>query len=290
MKRLLPLVILFLSIFSAKTTYASHMMGADMSYKCLGNGKYKIIAKVYRDCRGVSMSVVDFKAFAGVNGGNGCGTVTPSGFTRTNIRDVTTRCSSASSPCNPKNTYGTGKGVEEHTFECTIDFNASPLNTFLNKSSCCEVTFYVNQCCRNGGITTGAANNDFYSTCMINICNLKKTVNKCNSSPQLTNEPVGFLCCNIPWYYNNGALDTIDFDSISYKLVRGLSNVPNTSVSYSSPFAFNYPMTPFCIPPTTIKCTPNPSTNPPRGFYFDTANGDIIVTPTKCDEGCNQAF
>jgi hypothetical protein len=49
---------------------------------------------------------------------------------------------------------------------------------------------------------------------MINICNLKKTVNKCNSSPTLTNDPVGFLCCNIPWYYNNGALDTVDYDSI----------------------------------------------------------------------------
>ena len=284
MKRLLPLVILFFSIFSLKQVQASHMMGADMSYKCLGNGKYKITAKVYRDCRGISMGVVSFKAYAGVSGGTGCGTVTPSGLTRTNIRDVTTRCSSSNNPCNPKNTYGTGKGVEEHTFEATVDFNASPLNTFLNKSTCCEVTFYVNECCRNGGITTGPAGNDFYSTCMINICNLKKTINKCNSSPQLTNEPVGFLCCNIPWYYNNGALDTVDFDSISYKLVYGLNNVPANSVSYSSPFTYAYPMTPFCIPPTTIKCTPNPSTNPPRGFYFDTANGDIIVTPTKCDE------
>lgn len=27
---------------------ATHMMGADISYKCLGNGKYKIIAKVFR--------------------------------------------------------------------------------------------------------------------------------------------------------------------------------------------------------------------------------------------------
>ena len=278
------LLFLFVFLFSLLSVQATHMMGADMSYKCLGNGKYKITAKVYRDCQGVSMGVVEFKAYAGISGGNGCGTVTPSGFARTNIRDVTTRCSSASSPCNPKNTFGTGKGVEEHTFECTVDFNSAPLNSFVNKSTCCEVTFYVHECCRNGAITTGPASNDFYSSCMINICNLKKTVNKCNSSPQLTNEPVGFLCCNIPWYYNNGALDTVDFDSISYKLVRGLNGLPNNSVSYSSPFTFQYPMTPFCIPPTTIKCTPNPSTNPPRGFYFDTANGDIIVTPTKCDE------
>lgn len=280
--RILVFVLMFLFTFGPSK--GTHMMGADMSYQCLGNGKYKIIAKLYRDCQGVSLGSVEFKAFAGVNGGNGCGTVTPTGFTRTGIRDVTTRCSTASSPCNPRNTFGTGKGVEEHTFECTVDFNSAPLNGFVNKSTCCDVTFYVHECCRNGAITTGPASNQFYSSCMINICNLKKTVNKCNTSPQLTNDPVGFICCNIPWYYNNGALDSVDFDSISYRLINGIQGLPNTSVTYSSPFTPQYPMTPFCVPPTTIKCTPNPGTNPPRGFFFDTANGDIIVTPTKCDE------
>ncbi len=284
MRRFLPFLFAVLFFIGPKTSNASHMMGADMSYRCLGNGKYKITFKIYRDCRGISFSGPSFGAYAGLNGGNGCGSVSLGGVTRTGIRDVTTRCSSATSPCSPSNTYGTGKGVEEHTFEVTIDFGSSPLNQFVNKSSCCEVTFYTGQCCRNGAITTGASNQDFYTTCMINICNIKKTTNKCNSSPQLSNEPVGFLCCNTPWYYNNGAIDTVDFDSISYNLVKGLRGLPNNAVPYSSPFTDQYPITPFCIPPTTIKCDPRPNLVPPRGFYFDTTNGDIIVTPTKCDE------
>jgi gliding motility-associated-like protein len=283
MKRLL---FLFAFLFSFLSVQATHMMGADMSYQCLGNGKYKIIAKVYRDCRGVSLSPVSFGAFAGTNGSNQCGSITLTGLTRTGIKDVTTRCSSSSNPCNPSNVGFTGKGVEEHTFEATIDFTTSPLNQFVGKAACCEITFYVGQCCRNGGITTGAANQDFYTTCMINICNINKTDKKCNSSPQLSNEPVGFLCCNTPWYYNNGAVDTVDFDSISYKLVKGLSGLPTTATSYSSPFTERYFMTPFCIPPsaTNIKCTPNINVNPPRGIYFDEGNGDIITTPIKCDE------
>jgi gliding motility-associated-like protein len=284
MNRILPFIVFVFSFLSFGTTKASHMMGADMSYTCLGNGKYKIVAKVYRDCRGISFDNPSYGAYAGTNGGNGCGSVSLSGMTRTGIRDVTTRCSTASSPCNPKNTWNTGKGVEEHTYEMTVDFTKSPLSNFVNKSTCCEVTFTIGQCCRNGAITTGAAGADFWASCMINICNIKKTTNKCNSSPSLTNEPVGFLCCNTPWYYNNGALDSVDFDSISYRLVRGLSSLPNGSVTYSSPFTQNYPMTPFCVPPTTIKCDPKPNLNPPRGFFFDTTNGDIIVTPTKCDE------
>jgi gliding motility-associated-like protein len=283
MKRLLSILLL---LFSFSQTNATHMMGADISYKCLGNGKYKIIAKIYRDCRGVSFNNPTFGAFAGTNGGNGCGSVNLTGLSRTSIRDVTTRCSSSSNPCNPSNTYGTGKGVEEHTYEAEIDFGRSPLNQFVGKSSCCEITFYVGQCCRNGAITTGASNADFYTTCMINICNIQKTDKDCNSSPQLSNEPVGFLCCNTPWYYNNGAIDTVDFDSISYRLVKGIRGLPNTAVNYTSPFDERYFMTPFCIPPsaTNIKCTPNVNVDPPRGLYFDTSNGDIITTPIKCDE------
>jgi len=260
------------------------MMGADVSYKCLGNGKYKIIAKVYRDCRGIPMGIVSFGAYAGTNGGNGCGSYTISGLSRVKITDITSRCSTASSPCSPSNSTTGNQGTEEHTFEITVDFNTTPLSNFVNKSTCCEVTFYVNENARNGAITTGASGQNFYSTCMINICNLKKMKDKCNNSPQLSNPPFAILCCNQPWYFNNGAIDTLDYDSISYRLVDGLQGIPNSSITYSSPFSSQWPMTPFCSPPTTIKCTPNPKTSPPRGFYFDTANGDVIVTPTKCDE------
>jgi len=260
------------------------MMGADVSYKCLGNGKYKIIAKVYRDCRGIPMGIVSFGAYAGTNGGNGCGSYTISGLSRVKITDITSRCSTASSPCSPSNSTTGNQGTEEHTFEITVDFNTTPLSNFVNKSTCCEVTFYVNENARNGAITTGASGQNFYSTCMINICNLKKMKNNCNNSPQLSNPPFAILCCNQPWYFNNGAIDTLDYDSISYRLVDGLQGIPNTSITYSSPFSSQWPMTPYCVPPTTIKCAPNPKTNPPRGFYFDTTNGDVIVTPTKCDE------
>lgn len=281
MKRLLLLLSFLLTFF---TVQATHMMGADISYQCLGNGKYKIIAKVYRDCRGVPMGTVSFGAFAGTNGGNGCGQYVLGGLSRVSIKDISSRCSTASSPCSPSNTTTGNKGVEEHTFEATVDFNTSPLNNFVNKSTCCEVTFYVNECCRNSGITTGQANQNFYATATINICNLQKMKNKCNNSPQLSNPPIAFICCSQPWYYNNGAIDTVNYDSISYRLVPGLQGLPNNSVTYSSPYSYKIPMTPFCIPPTSISCAPNPSSKPPRGFYFDTTNGDIIVTPIKCDE------
>ncbi len=125
----------FLAIFAFLFTtnlQATHMMGADISYRCLGNGKYKIIMKIYRDCNGVSFNNPTFGAFAGTNGSSSCGSYSLSS-SRTGIRDVTPVCISASGPCNPQNSAFSGEGVEEHTYEATVDFTKSPLNNFTNK-------------------------------------------------------------------------------------------------------------------------------------------------------------
>ena len=129
MKRLLQLLLILLTVSLSRDLKASHMMGGDMSYRCLGGGKYKITAKIYRDCRGISFNGPSFGVYAGTNGGNGCGSSNIS-ITRTGIKDVTPRCSTASSPCTPQNTSNTGEGIEEHTYEVTVDFTKTPLSNF----------------------------------------------------------------------------------------------------------------------------------------------------------------
>jgi gliding motility-associated-like protein len=270
MKKVFSFLLTFFFLISLS---ASHMMGADMSYICLGNGKYKIIAKVYRDCRGISFNNPTTGATAA-----GCSS-TSLAMTRTKIRDITPVCKSASAPCSPSNTTTGKEGVEEHTYEATIDLNQNPWANF-KKNNCCQITFYIGQCCRNISITTGQSNQDFLTTCMLDIC---KIGNKCNSSPQLSNEPVAYLCCNQPFYFNNGAVDTADFDSLSYSLVNGMQSL-STSVSYGSGFSATIPMTPYCPVPGQKNCIPAPSAKPPRGFYLDKETGDIIFTPTDCSE------
>ncbi len=259
------------------------MLGSDMHYRALGGNKYEITAKLYRDCRGISLSNPTFGVFAGTNGGDGCGN-TKLSISLISIKDITPVCNKAKLPCSPVNTMATGRGIEEHTYQTIVDFSTAPFSTFLSSSSCCEITFYIGQCCRNGTITTGPANEDFFSTCMLNICNLKNTKSESNSSPLFKSYPVGIICCNTPFVFNNGSIDSIDNDSMSFKLVKGIKSLPNNTITYTSPFDERYFITPFCIPPTTIKCAPNNKVNPPRGIFFDTSTGDIALTPTKCNE------
>jgi hypothetical protein len=280
-RKIIPFLVF---LFLVSQANASHLVGADMSYKSLGSGKYKITLKVYRDCRGVKLGALNLKAFAGNNGGMTCGKVTLNSFSTVQISDITNICGQSSKPCNPGNTTGTGMGIEEHILEQVVDFSISPLKNFVNNSSCCEVTFSANECCRSGSITTGPAGTDFYITCSIDLCNLKRTIKNENSSPKWVYRPIVKACCNVPYYGANDIGDTIDFDSITFSLFTPIQALPNTSVSYTSGFNSQYPVTPYCVPPTSIKCTPNPTLETPKGFYFDTVTGDFVYTPTKCDE------
>lgn len=262
---------------------ASHLMAADMSYRYLGNGKYLITAHIYRDCRGVSLNNPTSGCFAGNAGSSGCGSAT---FTmnRISIEDVSPVCADSSRPCNPANTYGSRFGYEKHTYEATVDLNTAPFTTLLSGANCCELTFYVGQCCRNGIITTGQAGDDFFTTTTINVCNVKKTSRNYNNSPVYTSTPVMFTCCNKPYIYNHGIIDSAEQDLIKYKLIHAIKALPDVSVQYSSPFTPTYPMTPYCTTPGVVNCKPNPLASPPVGFFLDTNNGDIVFVPTKCDE------
>ena len=252
---------------------ASHMMGGDIAYECISPGKYKLVIKIYRDCRGIPFNSPDIKLFC--KDGTNQNSVN---YTRTAINDLTPTCSGGTAPCNPQN-QTSSEGIEEHVFEAIVDFNTSPFKA-MKDAGCCEILIKVEQCCRNGAITTISPGN-FYTDAMINICNIGT---KCNTSPQLSIPPVAYVCCNQPFTYNNGVREVIDGDSLAYELGTPL-NANNSNETYTGSFTQTIPMTPYCPPnPGVINCRALPNAKPPRGFYFDKETGDIVFTPTKCDE------
>lgn len=256
---------------------ATHLMGADISYQHIQGEQYKFTTKLYRFCSGIPLNNPDFKISCSKSQQNYV--LNP---TRTQINILKKLCDSFSNQSCEFQNATSGVGVEEHVFEIVIDFNTSPYNAF-KAAGCCEIFFSVQQCCRNGTITNISPGN-FYSDLMINFCNINQTKRKYNNSPILNNKPIYKTCCNSPLKYNCGATENIDGDSISFDLVAPLSGF-NSNENYTGSFSNSIPMTPYCPPnPGTINCRPLPNAKPPRGFYFNRETGDIVVTPTKCDE------
>lgn len=265
---------------------ASSTASSEITYKYIGNNQYHVVIHFFRDCRGIALNPgsLNIGYRAGTAGSTACGSGTLTGFVRTKIIDVNTRCSTKNSPCNPANTYGTGEGMEDHIFEDTLDLSKSPFNAIIANSSCDELVIYAGICCRSGAITTGSAGNNFYVSTTIYLNNIKRCKNQINNSVQFDRRWPSFLCCNQPVYASMGGIDSLDNDSLSYALVTGLSALPNISIAYGAAFTYRYPLSVYCSPPTNNFCPPNILVSVPRGFYISESTGDIIFTTSKCDE------
>ncbi len=264
-------IFLFALLIKPKNAQATHVMGADITYKCIDTLKFKFTVKYYRYCGGVSFSNPSRDTRLVCIKNNSSQNVA---LKLDSINDVTPICKTAKKRCDPVNTDTDMEGIEEHTYSVIIDFNKAPYSNLL-KNGCCEIRLETGQCCRNSGITTGAADKWFYTYASVNLCKAP-----CNSSPSLTTEPIAYLCCNQPFYYNNGASDTSNFDSLSYSFANPLQgwkrNIPYSgSYSYLKPFdAYD--------PTGTGRAFPKGS--PPQGIFLDEETGDLIFTPVKCGE------
>lgn len=231
-----------LFLLSGGEAWASHAMGADLTYQCLGGNTYRIRLSFYRDCIGINAPANVFvnirSASCGQNLGVTCNPIPGTG------RQVTYLCPTATSTCNG----GTFTGIQEWIYEGVVTL---PMQ-------CPDWQFSYNLCCRNAAITTisNPGSNTFFI-----YANLNNTITPCNSSPTFSNKPVPFACLGQQLCFNHGAVDA-DGDSLVYTLVNPRQTATN-DVSYINPYN-----------------AVNPLASSPA-LQFNNATGDICFTPTQ---------
>ena len=275
LRKLIVLCTLFIALLLTKQANATHVMGAQITYQSIDSLKFKVTVKYYRWCNGVSFSNPSSSSkIRCVSCGGGSVGLT---LSLVNIKEITPVCATASGSCVPPNTYGTGEGVEEHTYSAIVDFN-DPNSPFYSMRNCCKFLIETTQCCRNSSINTGGANANFYTYAEVDL-----TKSHTNSSPVFTTLPYAVMCCSQPFYGSFGAVDTTDGDSLSYHWGHPMSaygtniGYTGTHYAYNHPFKAYYPGT--LTPPYNV-----PSANPPIGIYLDPSTGNLTLTPTRCDE------
>ncbi len=233
-------IALMMRVIFAGSVSASHTMGADLTYECIGNNTYKITVSFYRDCIGIpapANPLVTVKsATCNQNLSVTCYPRPGTG------QEVTPSCSSSVTTCNG----GTFTGIQEWIYDGIITLPAQ----------CTDWTFGYSLCCRNAAITT--INNPSSSTFYI-YASLNNTISPCNSSPTFSNKPVPFLCLGQQFCFNHGAYDA-DGDSLVYSLITP-KQTATTNVQYHSPYTANNPL------------NSSPSTT------FSSSSGDICLTP-----------
>ncbi|MDC0230548.1 hypothetical protein OAK19_01145, partial [Aureispira] len=241
-------LIFAISLFYVNHVKATHALGADLTYVCVGPNEYDITLSIYRDCNGINLGNSATISWAG---SCGSGSVTATNTTELDITPVNSNCPPPfnQSSCN----NGTGQfGVERHVYTATI----------ILPPGCTNVTFSWRLCCRNNAITTL---NNAGSERMYVESTLDNSVSPCNNSPVFTNTPTSFSCNNNTVFYNHGAVD-YDGDSLNFSLIPCLDNA-GVAVNYLTGFSGTAPFGP---------------TNP---VTIDPGTGAISFTPTTTHVG-----
>lgn len=233
--------------FASNRANATHAAGADISYKWISGNTYEITVAFYRFCSGVpaptTVSVNVRSASSGVNFPKVLAKIPGTGL------EITYPCG-GSTNCNG----GSILGIQQYVYRGQV----------VLPNPATDWVFSYQICCRNCEITTiqhptpcNTTNTDpqLYVEAKLNSVEAPE-----NSSPSFSLYPVGFICANQPFTFNQGAID-IDGDSLVYSLIT-----PKTSATTNVTFMPGFSST-------------NPITSS-GGTALDGGTGQIDLTPT----------
>lgn len=211
------------SILFGYQLYASHIVGGEIYYDCLGNDQYEITIKVYRDCNS-SGAPFDSPLNMGVF------------YKATNQRLATYQVSypgSTNVPVtfnNPCVTPPSNICVEEAIYKKVISLPPNPEGYIVS----------YERCCRGPGIMNLMFPDDEGLTLSAEIPGTNSGIS-CNSSPRFQNYPPLLLCNNDDLNFDHSATDP-DGDVLEYELCTPFNGgtSANPAPNPPTPPPFNY--------------------------------------------------
>jgi gliding motility-associated-like protein len=189
-------LLFFISTMFISKDFASHIVGGEIYYDCLGGNVYKITLKVYRNCYD-GQSELDNPAYVFIfdAGGNFIDSLAMP------LPGATVLPSVINNPCYtpPDNIC-----VQEGIYQRNVYLPPIPGGYNISYQTCCRSNSIINM------VDPGFVGST-YTTHIPDV-----TFAACNSSPHFDNFPPIFLCSGIPVSFDNSATDP-DGDSLHYE-------------------------------------------------------------------------
>ena len=202
------LLLIFLAILAFAPSFASHLMGGQITARQLNGASYEITMVLYRDTTGIPMTQNDINIYL-------LGNPTPV--------YIITKPGVMTSFLN---------GVEQYVYMDTVSLSAG------------DYVLSFELCCRNGAIINAAlgGGNSMYIRTKLAVTSGGGAITA-NSTPVLLNPPVTVAQLNTPFSYNPMPYDA-DGDSLVWSLVTPLESSTSYLSGYvppvgSAPFAIN---------------------------------------------------
>jgi len=217
---------------------ASHTLGGEIFWECVGNGKYVFHVRAYRDCTGIpfqfqnqTLTVTGSQLPRDANNAT-ISSITVrhdvARFNRLNAGDMSPSCGNASNTISCQNN-DQGAVQEIPYISDTLELRGTPPQNGWN-------FFYVFPCCRPNVTNLAITGNQIFKATMYPYLNTP--VDSCiDNSPRFAEIQEYFVCTDFSRNVDFSALD-IDGDRISYHFDRTY-NLPVSSPQ-AVPYAGNY--------------------------------------------------
>lgn len=291
MKKLL--ILLLLSSFTFFTVNASHQLGGEITWECLGTGKYIFTLKLYRDCNGSTIG----SGIQTLDVSNYPGLMTIPVIYQFPSHDLSPVCNNPAlqKSCGPRlsnGTYGTVNGTNNNGAVEELIFKSNPI-TLNGVPGPNGWVFSWSLCCRSVNLTNisnpSTAGICIRSKMYSNSSNgISLNANPCfDNSPQFTEKPVVNLCTGYPVSFYEGAFDK-ELDSLAYswdkplnEYVGGIFNQTNPSaVNFDTNYSFSSPFPTAALHPQNIAATIDPYTGEIN--YTSFTQGNFVAVVKVC--------
>lgn len=180
---------------------AKHIIGGDVTYECLGRGRYRVTMFIYRDCRPQAEAAqLDGDASIAIYAGSGRYQLISAFQTRLLNRDF------IDPPEYPCLILPPGLCVERGKYEFDINFDQWPS----------AQSYYIvyQRCCRNNTISNILDPGSIGATYYVEIT--PESMETCNNSPTFKNFPPTVVCVDQEFSFDHSVVDS-EGDSISYR-------------------------------------------------------------------------
>lgn len=284
LKSIKALILLF--ILTSSSVFASHYMGGEITWQCLGNGNYRFIMKLYRECNGITynttetMTITNYPGLSSVTM-----TLKPGANPQDGIdgpldgkTDLSPNCWNGTMEihCSPNPSSANTGAVEEwyYTSDATYP-NGVPL---VGVPPAAGWIFSHTSCCRNPCLNLqNPTSASWFLRAIMYPYNNQNAYPCFDNSPQFAEVPSTVICTGYPFKYNHNAFDK-ELDSLSFTWAPALNGSISTPMNYMAGYTFNSPLPGTAQNPLNVAATMNPFNG--EISYTSYTNG-AFVTVTK---------
>lgn len=254
-------IFLVFALLCSINARASHIMGGNISYECLGNGNYVFQLVFYRDCNGAQVNT-NSQTIRVWNHQ----TLTSITVPYVSTQDISPAGTSVfSDMCYDCNTPNGNIGIGSIQ---RITYRSNPVN-ISGVPPANGWVFTFDDFSRNGNITNLQNPLNYGITLTAKIFNVNAQNNACyDNSPKFLQTPHFVSCVGKPFKLNLNPVDP-DLDSIAISFDQPLNNLNNnpyvegtnpTAVPFAAGFSFNEPTPTGAMMPGSQSTQVNPST------------------------------